>query len=74
MGTSNGDNLFLTWFAVIGVCLTLLASVTWLTLALVATHSVLAYSTVTAWALHTFVDINLTSLTLRGRERYLKKS
>lgn len=73
MEIRNGEGLFLTWFAVVSVCLTLLASVTWLALALVATHGVMANSTIAARALHTFVDVNLTSLTLRGRER-LKKS
>lgn len=73
MKIRNGESLFLTWFAVVSVCLTLLASVTWLALALVATHSVMANSTIAARALHAFVDVNLTSLTLRGRER-LKKS
>lgn len=52
------------WFAVISVCLTLLASVTRLALALVATHSVVANSPIAAWTLHTFVDIDLTCLTL----------
>lgn len=63
MRTCNGANLFLTWFAVISVSLTLLASVTWLALALVTTHNVMANSTIAAWALYTFVDINLTCLT-----------
>ncbi len=63
MRTCNGADRFLTWFAVISVCLTLLARVTWLTLALVATLSVMANSTIATWALHTFVDINLTCLT-----------
>lgn len=67
MKTCNGTNLFFTWFAVIGVCLTLLASVTWLALALVATHSVMANSTIATWALHTLIDINLTCLTLRQK-------
>lgn len=52
------------WFAVISVCLTLLASVAWLALALVASHSVMANGAIAAWALHTFIDINLTRLTL----------
>lgn len=52
------------WFAVINVCLTLLASVTWLALALVATHSVEAKGTIAAWAFHAFIDINLTCLAL----------
>lgn len=52
------------WFAVVSVGLTLLAGVTWLALALVAPHGVMAHSTVAARALHTFVDIYLTCLTL----------
>lgn len=65
MGKRDGANLFLTWFAVVDVCLTLLTRVTRLALALVATHSVMANGTIAAWALHTFVDIDLTCLTLR---------
>lgn len=61
----KGGNLFLTWFAVISVCLTLLATIAWLAHALVATHCVMANGTIAAWALHTFVDINLTCLTLK---------
>lgn len=41
-----------------------MASVTWLALALVATHHVETNSTVATWALNTFVDVNLTCLTL----------
>ena len=62
MGTCDALGLWLTWFAVIDVCLTLLASVTWLALALVAAHSVEAKTVVTAWAYHAFIDINLTCL------------
>lgn len=63
MRACSGANLFLTWFAVISVCLTLLASVSWLALALVASHCVMANGAIAAWALDTFIDINLTSLT-----------
>lgn len=61
-------HLFLTWFAVIGVCLTLLASIAWQAHALVATHGIMANSTIAARALHTFIDIDLTSLSYWGRE------
>lgn len=54
-----------TWFAVVDVSLTLLASVTRLAFTLVATHSVMANPTIAAWALHTFVDVKLTCLTLK---------
>lgn len=33
----------------------------------------MADGTVAAWALHAFVDVDLTGLTLRGEERQLKK-
>lgn len=56
--------MWLTWLAVINVSLTLLARVTRLAFALVATHGVEAKRSVAARALHTFVDINLTCLTL----------
>lgn len=65
MRTCNGEKLSLTWFAVISVCLTPLASVAWLALTLVASHGVMANSAIAAWALHTFIDINLTCLTLK---------
>ena len=64
MGSCKGVNLFHTWFAVVNVRLTLLARIAWLALALVAAHHVMANCTIAAWALHTFVDINLTCLTL----------
>lgn len=60
-----GTNVFLTWSAVVIVCLTLLPRVTRLALALVATHSVNAKSTITAWAFHTFIDVDFTCLTLK---------
>ena len=63
MRTSSGADLFLTWFAVVSVRLTLLPGVTWLTLALVASHGVMANSTIAARTLHTLVDIDLTGLT-----------
>lgn len=65
MRTRAGENLFLTWFAVIGVCLTLLTGVAWLAFALVATHSVMANGTVAARTLHALVDVNFACLTLR---------
>lgn len=52
------------WFAVISISFTLLTGVTWLTVALIATHSVMTHGTISAWTLYTFVDINLTCLTL----------
>lgn len=52
------------WFAVIDVCLTLLARVTRLALALVTSHGVEAKGAIAAWALHAFVDIDLACLTL----------
>lgn len=66
MKTCRGQNLFLTWLAVIGVCLTLLANVAWLAHALVCTHCVTANSTIEAWVFHTFIDVDLTCLTLKG--------
>lgn len=65
---ANVKHLFLTWFAVISVCLTLLASVAWQAHALVATHCIVANSTIAARALHTFIDIELTSLSYWGRK------
>lgn len=55
--------MLLTWFAVIDVCLTHLARVTRLALALVTSHGVEAKGAIAAWALHAFVDIDLACLT-----------
>lgn len=65
---ANVKPLLLTWFAVISVRLTLLASIAWLAHALVATHRVMANSTIAARTLHTFVDVDLTSLSYWGRK------
>lgn len=53
----------LTGFAVVRVCLTPLTSVAWLAHALVAAHRVLADSTIAAWGLDAFIDVNFTRLT-----------
>lgn len=60
--------LFLTWFAVIRVCLTPLASIARLAHTLVATHCVVANGTIAARGFHTFIDINFTGLTLKEEE------
>lgn len=64
---ANAKRLFRTWFAVISVCLTLLASIAWQAHALVATHCIMANSTIAARALHAFIDINLTRLSYWAR-------
>lgn len=68
------QTLILTWFTVISVYLTLMASIAWLANALVATHCVMANGAIAAWVLHTFVDVNLTCLTLRDERGSLSKS
>lgn len=65
--------LFLTWFAVICVCLTPLASIAWLAHTLVATHCVVANGTVAARGLHTFIDIDFTCLTLKEEKEGKKE-
>lgn len=57
--------LFLTWLAVVCVCLTPLACIARLAHALVATHCVVANGTIAARGLHTFIDIDFTCLTLK---------
>lgn len=61
--------LLLTGFAVVRVRLTPLTGVARLAHALVATHRVLANSTVATRGLDAFIDVNFTCLTLRRNEK-----
>lgn len=72
--SNHGQNLILTWFTVICVYLTLMASIAWLANALVATHCVMANGAIAAWVLHTFVDVKFTCLTLMEEREPLSKS
>lgn len=73
VGTCNASGQGLTWFAVIDVRFTLLASVTCLALALVATHGVEAHSTIAARMFYTFVYVDFTRLTCCLRKQELWK-
>lgn len=67
-------NLILTRFAVIGVDLTLEASVARLAQALVTAHCVVTNGGVAAWVFHTLVDVDLTRLTLKGKREKVKSN
>ena len=71
MALGNTINRWLTWSAVVDVCLTLLSCVSLHAPALVAAHRVEAGGAVTARTLHALVDVYFTGLTWRcERERH----